>query len=73
MADPNRGGRTGEASLQDLPCPRCGNRHILYYLLTDEQGRHQHTHYVCTFWGSGRQAACGWHGWTVPTETVPQR
>ena len=66
MSEPNR---TGEARLlPDEPCPRCGNRTVLRYLLTDELGRHQHTHYVCTFLGEGRRANCGWHGWTVPYE-----
>ena len=35
-----------------------------YYLLTPE-GKHQHTHYVCTSWPHPGDR-CGWHGWTVP-------
>lgn len=59
--------RTGEAMiLPNVPCPRCGNYKLLYYLLTNEAGMHQHTRYVCTFYGSGRRASCGWDGWTVP-------
>lgn len=70
MSDPNRGGRTGDSALLDWPCPRCGNLHLMWYALTDEHGRFQHAHYVCTFYGVGRRAACGWHGWTVPHDDV---
>lgn len=49
-----------------LPCPDCGHRRILGYRMDNEHGHHMHTHYVCTFWGSGMRRACGWHGWSVP-------
>ena len=51
-----------------LPCPECGVRMVLgFLLLNPDGGRHQHTHYVCLSWPHpGEQ--CGWHGWTV-TET----
>lgn len=65
--------RTGEAQIVDLPCPRCGNKKVLCYLLTDEDGQHQHTYYVCTFYGRGRRASCGFHGWTVPSERDTSR
>lgn len=50
----------------DLPCPECGHRRILGYRMDNEHGGAMHTHYVCTFWGSGKPRACGWHGWVVP-------
>ena len=56
----------GTSRVESLPCPDCGQYRILCYLLNDEKGKHMHTHYVCTFWGSGQPKACGWHGWTVP-------
>lgn len=52
------------------PCPKCGNDTVLGFYYRQEQGRHQHTHYVCQFWGSGGTAdenRCGWHGWVIPT------
>lgn len=62
----------------DLPCPQCGE-HLLfgYYFLTPEL-QHMHTYYVCRNWPSGDRGAnlayvpterCGWHGWTVPSNT----
>jgi hypothetical protein len=50
----------------ELPCPDCGHRRILGYRMDNEHGHHMHTHYVCTFWGSGMRRPCGWHGWSVP-------
>lgn len=47
-----------------LPCPDCGNMSVIGFLYLDQHGRHQHTHYVCTFWAA--KDRCGWHGWTVP-------
>lgn len=52
----------------ELPCPDCGNRRLIGYAFLDQEGRHQHTHYICTWWPSYGAAAtqrCGWHGWTV--------
>lgn len=48
-------------------CPECRRESLFGYYFADEEGRHQSTHYVCTFWSSvpGAQR-CGWHGWTVP-------
>jgi hypothetical protein len=56
----------GTAWVDSLPCPDCGQFRVLCYLLKNEEGEHMHTHYVCTFWGSGQPKACGYHGWTVP-------
>lgn len=50
----------------DSPCPDCGNKSILGYLLLNENGRHKHTRYICTFWGSGNPVRCGWHDWVIP-------
>lgn len=58
--------RTGETHLCDMACPRCGNKTVVILMLVNEAGQHQHTHYVCTFYGSGRRAACAWHGWSIP-------
>lgn len=69
--------RTGGAWKVDaLPCPDCGNRTLMGYLLTNEFGEHMHTKYVCTFWkadpmrGTPRTETvtrpCGWQGWSVP-------
>lgn len=67
--------RTGTTWLVDtLPCPECRNMTLIGYLLVDEEGKHMHTKYVCTFWPTGvRQNRpyvntnpCGWSGWTVP-------
>lgn len=57
---------TGTSRVESLPCPDCGQYRVLCYLLNDEEGKHMHTHYVCTFWGSGQPKECGWHGWSVP-------
>jgi hypothetical protein len=40
--------------------------------MDNEYGEHMHTHYVCTFWGSGKPKACGWHGWSVPGWDAPE-
>jgi predicted RNA-binding Zn-ribbon protein involved in translation (DUF1610 family) len=61
-----RDGNPAGFSLASLPCPQCGQRRIMGYRMDDEQGKHMHTHYVCTFWGTGQTKACGWHGWSVP-------
>lgn len=62
-------------SVENIPCPGCGNSSVIGYLLLDEKlGHHQHTHYVCTAWvdvdrprllqgGQGRP--CGWSGFSV--------
>jgi len=49
------------------PCPDCGRSAVQIVMLTDPNGEHQHTSYVCTNWPdpmNGQQ--CGWTGWTVP-------
>lgn len=48
------------------PCPDCGQHLILGYKLTNVQGDHMHSHYVCTFWSTKQPRPCGWHGWSVP-------
>ena len=64
-----------------LVCPRCGQKRILAYLLVNEDGGHEHTRYVCTFWPSNKGLAamdpnrlprCGWEGWTVPASDQPK-
>jgi hypothetical protein len=68
------------------PCPNCGQSDtVLGYYFASEDGKHQHTRYVCTFWRSGLDAGgymqhnpCGWSGWTAggpnkPLDMTPQR
>ena len=53
--------------MSEMPtCPACGQRKFAVVAFVDENDRHQHTHYHCTFWPSKASAPCGWHGWTVP-------
>ena len=63
------GHRPGGAFEASLPCPDCGHDSLFGYLFRNEEGKHMHTHYVCTFWASGKpggEGRCGWHGWSVP-------
>lgn len=62
-------------TVPDSPCPSCGQFSVVGYLYVDESMEHMHTHYVCTFWPSGKRGKgepyvatrpCGWHGWSVP-------
>lgn len=60
------------------PCPDCKHNTVLGIHLLTEDGRHQHTRYVCTHWPSpagselGFSSSCGWQGWTIPdTEETP--
>lgn len=39
-------------TVDDLPCPDCGQYRIIGYVFTNEADEHMHTHYVCTFWPS---------------------
>lgn len=61
---------SGAHILPYVICPRCGERKVLYFKYSNEADKHQHTHYVCTFWGTKQGAACGWHGWTVPSHCI---
>ena len=62
-------------TVPDNPCPECRNLSVIGFLYVNEAGEHMHTHYVCTFWPTGKQLdgswkqthPCGWHGWRVPT------
>jgi hypothetical protein len=66
--------QTGTTFAVETPCPDCGQRSLIGYLLVNESGRHQHTRYACTFWRSGLSPdglrplhePCGWQGWSVP-------
>lgn len=46
-------------------CPECESESLFEFYYADEEGRHQHTGYICTFWPAGGEK-CGWQGWTVP-------
>lgn len=68
---------TGGTFLCDeYPCPDCGQRKIIGYYFVTEEGHHQHTYYVCTFWPSAinpdgshtTTKRCGWQGWRIPTD-----
>lgn len=50
----------------DTPCPECGQQSIIGLLLVNEQEKHMHTWYACTFWSSLSLRRCGWTGWSVP-------
>lgn len=59
-----------QEELADTPCPACGNKTLIGYLYIDEEENHQHTRYLCCFWG--RQGPpCNWNGWVVPTYVEP--
>lgn len=65
---------------QDIRCPNCKQTGtIMGHYLADENGRHSHTRYLCTFWRSGikpdlsgsTHEPCGWSGWRVPGPNKP--
>lgn len=61
-------------TVDDLPCPDCGQFRIIGHYFTNEKDEHMHTRYVCTFWRSGVKPdlsaalhePCGWLGASVP-------
>lgn len=64
-------------TVDDLPCPKCGQYTVIGYSYHNENGEHMHTRYRCTFWKSGinrstlprtydRTEPCDWDGWSVP-------
>lgn len=57
----------------DTPCPECGQQSIIGLLLVNEQEKHMHTWYACTFWSSLSLRRCGWTGWSVPEPVHVQR
>lgn len=72
----------------DYPCPNCGQPDTLMgYYLASEDGRHQHTRYICTYWPIAPRTddgpwvetkPCGWSGWTAngpnkPLDMNPQQ
>lgn len=62
--------------VDETPCPDCGTLNVLGFLYVNDDGKHMHTHYVCTYWESNKpndEGRCGWHDWSVPIpeEFVP--
>lgn len=50
---------TGRTFDVDVPCPSCARPSLVGVLLVDQDGRHQHTLYVCTLFG------CRWQGYNA--------
>lgn len=71
-AEPKTSRRGSTFTVDDYPCPRCGNYDVLGYLLIAEDGAHQHTRYVCTRWNHGGEW-CGWEGWVVPERAADEK
>lgn len=61
-------------TVDERPCPQCGNFDVVGVLLVDGSGNHQHTRYLCTRWDAMADipdpdhpaTPCGWTGWSVP-------
>lgn len=66
-------------SMEDYPCPRCGNRLLVGLLYRADDGYHMNTYYKCMYWPRGDVSGgsyqgrerCGWEGWRVPKSEDP--